>query len=85
MTDTSHLHRVIDHGGWFLGLAAVFKAAFGTDTEARLKAGGVKEEIADAKEKVGQMRQGAENLLNQMGEVAKDEVDVELRQLLNKL
>lgn len=59
----SQLTQVLDHEGWGHGMSAVLKHVFGTDTEVRVKHGGVHEEVEHAQNAVGRMSKEAEDLL----------------------
>lgn len=56
--------QVCDHEGWALGMKAVLRGLFGTDIEVRIRHGGIHEDIEHAREEVGKMTAGAEDLLN---------------------
>lgn len=55
--------NVQDQEGWLFGIRTAFKGLWGTDVEMRFQHGGMKEEVEDAKEQIGRMSRGAENLL----------------------
>jgi hypothetical protein len=64
MDDTPRAER--DHEGWALGIRAVLKGVFGTDTEMRILHGGIHSEIERAKAEVDHMAAETDRLLRKL-------------------
>lgn len=57
-------HKVEDPEGWFLGLDAVFRSLFGTDTEILIRRGEVDDAINQAQSEISGMSRAATKLLD---------------------
>lgn len=77
--------EIVDQEGWHCGMRAIFRGIWGTDTEMRLHTG-VEAEITHAQENIGDMRQGAQNLLNALDKPVKsDEIEEVLENIIRDL